>query len=61
MLLHCVEAARQKEEIKKCLTTVKQVFLLTASFQRLHVIFYTHSTMIHTEQCVHVTFQPGYT
>ena len=26
MLRHCVEAARQREEIKECLTTVKQVF-----------------------------------
>ena len=26
MLRHCIEAARQKEEIKECLTTVKQVF-----------------------------------
>ena len=28
VLRHCVETARQREEIKECLTTVKQVFLL---------------------------------
>ena len=26
MLRHCIEAARRREEIKECLTTVKQVF-----------------------------------
>ena len=26
VLHHCVEAARRREEIKECLTTVKQVF-----------------------------------
>ena len=26
MLHHCVEAARRREEIKECFTTVKQVF-----------------------------------
>ena len=26
MLCHCVDAAKRREEIKECLTTVKQVF-----------------------------------